>query len=151
MAQINWTDYEESTGFKNLDPGVYSVVCTKCVERQSRNDETMFDLTLESTQFQKTLCYDVIMLEGKGKNMGLSKLKQLGLGGKTELNDYDIEGCKFIVKVEMGGYVKDGKEIKRLEVAMDFDDPFRCGYAPKEAYGELEGDLVMANSPDTPF
>jgi hypothetical protein len=152
MANINWTDYEEPGAFKQLEPGIYSVTVTKCVERQSKSGDTMFDLTLESTQFQKTLCYDVIMLEGRGKNMGLAKLKQMGFAERTELMDLDLEGAKLIVKVEMGGYTKaDGTEVKRLEVAMDFDDPFRAGYAPKEAYNELEPQLMKADEVDTPF
>jgi hypothetical protein len=152
MANINWTDYEEPGAYTTLEPGLYSVTCTKAIERQSKSGDWMFDITLESTQFQKTLCYDVIMLEGRGKNMGLAKLKQMGFGERTELNDIDLEGSKFIVKVEQGGYTKvDGTEVKRLEVAMDFTDPFRAGYAPKESYNELEPELVKAFTPDTPF
>jgi len=151
MAQVNWTDYEEPTqNAGSLEPGIYTTIIIAAEERTSKNGDLYFNVTHESTQFQRVLCYDNIMLEGRGKNMGLAKLKTLGLLDKSEINDIDLVGVKCIVIVEDDSYEKaDGKVIKRLGVALNFEDPFRAGYAPVEAYKELEADLVTAQ--DTPF
>lgn len=151
MAQVNWTDYEEPTGGGgSLEPGIYTAVLTAAEERTSKGGDLYFNVTLESTQFQRVLCYDNIMLEGRGRNMGMCKLTKLGLGEKTEINDIDLVGLKCIVIVERDEYTKaDGKVIQRLGVALNFEDPFRAGYAEVEAYTELEDSLVTAQ--DTPF
>ena len=145
MARLNWTDFDDTPALP--EPGIYTCRITAAEERVSKAGDAYFNVTLSSTELDRVLCYDVIMLEGRGASLGYVKLKQLGFGEDTEeISDLDLVNLGVIVMVEVDEY----KGNRRLQVAMTFEDPFRNGYAPASAYEELKDRLVLKREPRTP-
>ena len=140
MAQLNWTNYEEPKEYEPDKPGVYTVRVATCEERVSKKGDTFFSVGLESTELGRIVAYDIIMLEGKGANIGLCKLERLGFTKDDGvINDIDLLNRKTIVHPEEEEY--NGN--KRLAMAFDFDDPFRAGYTHPSNYEELKGRIVV--------
>ena len=76
--QLDWTNYEEPKEYEPDKPGVYTVRVATCEERVSAKGDAFFSVGLESTELGRIVAYDIIMLEGRGANIGLCKLERLG-------------------------------------------------------------------------
>ena len=124
MAQLNWGDYEEPERFERMGPGRYLVEIEDASEKTSKAGDAYFNLRLKAVGFGKVLCFDVVMLAGKGRGIGYAKLKALGVTEKDEqLAAAELIGRRAYVEVESEEY--DGKT--RLSVSIGAEDSL-CGY-----------------------
>jgi hypothetical protein len=90
--KIDWNEFSDSPKSQELSPpGNYHVEVADCEERTSAAGNTYFNVRMKDLESGRSLCFDIIMLSGKGLGMGLSKLKQLGF----DKSDDEIVAAAF--------------------------------------------------------
>lgn len=155
MALISWSEYEEPTSRPMpLDPGRYLVEVTGAEERvSSKSGSTYFSLALTAPAFGQILTFDIVMLEGKATNIGLCKLKRLGVPceGTIDLLPAELIGRRAYVQVVEEEY----KGEVRLKVELTSDDDGACGYwaldaPPPGVIGAAEEDSPPPPAPPVP-
>lgn len=134
MAKINWTPEEGSAS--KMMPGRYlAEVGTKAEVRMSKKTEhPYFNVPFLAVDFGNAfLCYDVIMLDGKGRGMGQKKLEALGFDkGVPSIESSDLIGRRVYVEVTEDEW--NGK----IRLQVDAGSSPYCGYWPEsENPGEV--------------
>jgi len=158
MARVDWTPEPEN----DFKPGAYLVEVLDAQEkRSSSSGALMFSIRLGAVDFEsRTLCFDNLMLEGKGRGMGTKKLQAFGIQeGAEEVLASQLEGKRAYVFVVEDEY----KGKKSLKPALKKGT--HCGYwlesdrdsveklhqnIPANA-GEENPFLSAAEDDDTPF
>lgn len=128
--KIDWSEQNESTPERSEMPaGIYHIEVANAEERQSASGNAYFSLRLEDLESGRTLCFDIIMLEGKGLRIGLAKLSRLGFkpGDDDELVAAQLIGRRGYVSVAEETW----KEEKRLKVDISAKTS-SCGYWSEE-------------------
>ncbi len=122
MVRPDWGAMERPTN----PPGIYLARVGKCREAVSKGGDAMLVLEWETDILGKPagpLCWDFLMMEGKGASMGCAKLLKLGFPKGAEVKPEDVQGRRAYVRVGLQEY--NGKQ--GLKVLTTFD-PFECGY-----------------------
>ena len=149
MPQIDWS--EEERGPK-LKPGTYKARVARAEEGMTKGDppKEKIDVVLEADDFKNAfLCYDTLVLTGKGRGLGQSKLKALGFKeDRSSVEAADLLGRRVYVKVHEEEWpANSGK--KRLKVeSLLYDDEFGAGYAPESL---PPADVCTPGPADIPF
>jgi hypothetical protein len=122
MAKLDWDLMNESS----FAPGCYRVEVAAAEEKTSKKGDPYLNLRLVALDFGRaTLCFDIIMLAGKGARIGYTKLVELGVPqGTDEVLAASLVGMRAYVWVAHEVY--DGKT--RLKVFVDADGS-ACGYS----------------------
>ncbi|MEK9724417.1 MAG: hypothetical protein VW405_13175 [Rhodospirillaceae bacterium] len=125
----------------DLEPGTYLVAVTSCEVKTAKSGFPYFNVELCALDHENArLCYDILMLGGRGRDIGNAKLGALGIPADED----DIEPRRLVgrhVRVTVVNETYDGKE--RLTV--DIKAPgSACGYYPVD---QPEPDVLD----DTPF
>lgn len=123
MADLNWKAAEERT---TKAPGVYLVEVDEAEERTGKTSgDPYFNVRLKDVKGGGTLCYDILMLAGKGAGMGYARLRQLGISDETpSLQAAALVGLRAWVIVAE----EEWKDEKRLKVIPKWDDGAKAGY-----------------------
>lgn len=135
-----------------LSPGTYLVTVKECKEGISKKGDAFFNVRLNTESFdgrETTLCFDILMMEGKGAGIGLAKLQALGIPkGTADVSAQDLIGRRAWVNVDSQTY--DGKT--HLKVYTTFD-PFELGYWPESEPpdGVSEPSVSIKPDEDVPF
>ena len=82
MVRVNMND--EGEGFALREPGAYLAEVEDVEERMSKAGDPFFSLKLRAVGDGTFLCFDVLMLGGKGWGMGRAKLVALGVPDNYE-------------------------------------------------------------------
>ena len=149
MVRIDWESYDEPAfGDGPLGPGVYRVEVAECVERTSRVGDKYFNVKFKDLDTGKIVCFDPVMLEGKGASIGLCKLSRLGF----EATDSEIIAAQVIGRRAYIGVDNDTYEGKsRLKVDIGYKGS-SCGYWEHD---NMPSDYVSPDEPevnnDPPF
>jgi len=145
-------DWSEGDTYAALKPGAYHVEVLTAEERTSKNGDAMFNIKLIAVDWNGAhICFDNIMLAGKGRSMGQAKLVALGIPrGQAEVRPDELVGARAFAFIGEGEW--QGK--KRLEV--DISEGSHCGYwleSERDDVGELNlPDPDQADGPvDNPF
>lgn len=139
MAKLNWSNVNKDTTFRPVDPGTYYAEVERCEENKSANSgDPYFNIRFKEVPSGRFLCYDNIMLEGRGKDIGYAKLTQLGIDETVgELAPLNLIGRRVYLALK---HHKKGDEVR---AAVNINK-FRCGYmsekdgAPPRAAGPKE-------------
>ena len=128
MIKLDWSDYNPDQTFKPVDAGVYIAEIEGCNEKVSpSSNDRYLNVRLRDEKTKRFLCFDVIMLTGKGKDIGFTKLTQLGIndtGG--ELTAASLVGKRVYVYLKHEPY--NGKVRAKVDIRK-----FKCGYFNEEA------------------
>jgi len=150
MVRIDWESYSEPDfGDGPLGPGVYRVEVSDCVERTSKAGDKYFNVKMKDLDSGKIVCFDPVMLEGKGASIGLCKLSRLGF---EPTEDFEIVAAQVIGKRAYIGVEADEYQgTKRLKVDIGYKGS-SCGYWP---YSEVPAMYIPPDEPevhnDPPF
>jgi len=124
MVEIDWTDPPAKSDMK---PGLYKVRIASCELSKSTKGSLMFALGLDSVEHNTELCRDWIMLEGKGRGIGIRKLRGLGFG-EGDVEPGQLVGKEFWVYTFKERYTNsDGISMTSLKVDID-QNRETCGY-----------------------
>ena len=149
MAQLEWNSYEEpdSSGSKLLGPGRYFAKVESASERKSKAGDTYINVRLVAIEHDANhICFDVLMLEGKGKNIGYAKLKQLGVSDDDEwLEASTLVGRKCYVEVQAEVY----NDKPRLSVNLGAEGA-KCGYWSVDSPPPMDDPEMGYEKPDQP-
>lgn len=143
MVKPDWSASERSFH----PPGDYLVRVSQCELKKSKTSGAqLFNVRLVAEQLtgEPTLCFDTIMLEGKGASIGCAKLEALGFDRDSEMEAADLVGRRAWVRVKLEEY--QGKT--NLKVATTFEPTFECGYWPED---ERPGELPTMEGDEVPF
>lgn len=126
MPRIDWTEEEHTSKFV---PGVYLAEVDDCEERTSqRTQAPYFNVRLKSVDHGGVLAFDILMLGGKGRNIGTAKLRALGFDeGVIEIEAHDLIGKRAYVFLHEDEY----KGKRRLRV--NIDQGQYCGYSDPDS------------------
>lgn len=146
MARPDWTPEPEN----DFKPGAYLVEILKAEERWSKNNALYFNVRLGAVDYDMdTLCFDVFMLEGRGRGMGTKKLEAFGVPkGQAEVHASELEGQRAYVFVIEDDW--DGK--KRLKPATKKGT--HCGYwleSDKDSVEKLHENVPVNAGEENPF
>ena len=128
--RINWEEYDSSASqFESVKPGIHHVVVASAEERESKKGDAYFSVRLKQADGEATVCFDTIMLSGKGLAMGLSKLAMLGFvpGEREEILAAELIGKKAWISAKEDTY--EGKTRLAVDISARGS---RCGYWPEE-------------------
>jgi hypothetical protein len=93
MARIDWKEEKPSGGSnESMSAGVYHVEVADAEERVSQSGDAYFSIRLKDLESGRIVCFDIIMLAGKGLGIGLSKLSKLGF----DKDDDEIVAAQLI-------------------------------------------------------
>lgn len=124
MARIDWSP--DTSGLPV--PGIYPAEVHSVEEKKSKKPpySTYLKVKLVSIETRDTLCYDMIMLEGKGRGMGQRKLRVLGVDETTqEIDPASLVGRRAFVAIIHEPYGD------RLQAKVDgYAETSICGYWP---------------------
>ena len=105
--KVNWDDYNESSSPKreSFPPGIYHVEVESAEERTSASGNGYFSVRLKDMESNKTVCFDIIMLQGKGIGIGLQKLMALGFSKEdSEIVAAELMGRRAFVALKQETY-----------------------------------------------
>lgn len=133
---------DASPAYKNdYGPGVYLAEIKGCdVKHSQRTGDPYFNVSWHdagSFNAGKFICFDIIMLAGKGRSIGIAKLKVLGF--QETLDDAgepvidaepdDLIGRRAWIKLDWNEYkTADGEVHRNLKVKTEFEPRFASGY-----------------------
>jgi len=158
MPRINWNDPDDRPRPRSMNKykagDVVEVRIAKSEERTSKKGHAYFNVELRDDKGD-VVCFDTIMLEGKGRGIGTSKLRALG---------YD-ETCQELLAADLVGKTvwvylteEEWQGDKQIKVALHSEDDWRCGYyngwdTPPEADEKaMEDPYAVGDGDDrTPF
>lgn len=147
MVKVNWTE----TLSNDFKPGYHLAEVKKCAEKKSAAGDPYFNVELYSMGMfgaEGLICFDIIMLDGKGRGLGQAKLKALGFSDKnSDLAPEDLVGRRAWVKVYHDTY--EGKQ--RLKVESVFEPTFSCGYWPEASPPEGAVAAKAVDDESVPF
>ena len=109
-------------------PGVYLCEIRKATEKTSGKGNLMFDLTWKGVHVGDLTVYDNIMLSGKGKFLGDSRLEALGWPPKFngEINASELIGKRAWLFLAVETF--QGKASLRTDIGQGT----HCGYQPED-------------------
>ena len=139
--KIDWEEYNDSPKEREqLPAGIYNVEVADAEERTSAAGNKYFNIRLKEMEGGKSLCFDILMLNGKGVRIGLAKLSRLGFvpGQDDEIVAAQLIGKRAWVEVKEDSY--EGKT--RLVVDINAKSS-ACGY-----WSEDEPPSVASNDGD---
>ena len=119
-----------------LPEGVYLAEIASAESRQSQAGDAMVNIALSEVGSRRHICYDNLMMNGRGAGIGVKKALSLGIAerykeeGEKRVRVSPPEhwkGHRAVVTVIMGEY----KGKKRLEVDFGADG---FGYAPEDTW-----------------
>lgn len=152
MVHLNW---DKDSGPELLPAGTYLVEVQEASEKNSKaSGDPYFELKLRAVDHGRLLCYDIAMLAGKGRGIGMGKLEALGIEpGTPELIAGDLIGKRAYAAVTEESY----KGTPRLRVDINADTSI-CGYWPEDEtppsvnHGEpQEAAVAEEDDDDIPF
>lgn len=116
-----------------LKPGIYQVEVVACTPKTSQSGNRMWSVRLHAVEFDAMLCYDNMMLTGKGAGMTAAKLELLGFARGSQVDAPDLVGRRAWVSVLEKEY--NGK----VNLAVDISAPgSKCGYFAVEPAGVMK-------------
>ena len=100
---------------RELRPGVDLWRVIACEEKTSRSGDAMLNLKLAREEDQGDHVYDVVMLEGKGRGIGIQKLRAfLPDGFKGELDPVSLIGARVWADMSIEEY--QGKQSLKVDI-----------------------------------
>lgn len=126
MARVDWSDAQVFA----LKPGIYLARVESAEEKTSQKGDAYFDVALVASEWgDAAICNDVLMLEGKGRGIGIGKLGALGIPrGKDEVLASELVGRSVYVAMDIKSKPYKGKVYERPEV--DIEQGASFGYWP---------------------
>ncbi len=135
--------------------GSYLAEVQHAEKRRSGAGDEMVNLAIVDAHTKKFLCYDNVMLEGKGAGIGAAKALSLGVAERTEIDGekvvsiedvYSWKGARFVVTLTTGEW----KGKKRMEADFGAEG---FGYAPESAWAGIQEEQADApeDDSDIPF
>lgn len=124
--QIDWEEYNDAPQEREqMEAGIYNVEVADAEEKTSAAGNSYFNIRLKDIGSGKSLCFDILMLNGKGIRIGLAKLSRLGFvpGEDNEIVAAQLIGKRAWVSVKNDTY--EGKT--RLVVDINAKTS-GCGY-----------------------
>lgn len=150
MAQLDWSSFEEPemSGKVRIQPGRYFAKVESASERKSKKGDSYINMRLVAVDHDDAhICFDVLMLEGKARNIGYAKLKQLGVDSSEEwLDAKSLVNRKCYVEVEEETY----KDETRLSVNIGAKDGACCGYWSIDSPPPMDDPEMGYEKPDQP-
>lgn len=135
MPIIDWQDEDQRPEYKEKykdgDVVLGYVDMTGCEERLSKKQEAYFSVKFVDKEGDR-ICWDVIMLQGRGAGMGSAKLKALGFeGNEQSIELHELNGRSAWLMLQEDEF----KGKKRIEVKPEWGDSespaaWRAGYWP---------------------
>lgn len=120
---LDWTDVSED-GFALPSAGEHMAEVSSVDERTSRNGDAMLSIGLRDAVDGRHLCYDIAMLTGKGRPMGMAKLIQLGVAkGTKSFDPASLIGRKVRVWITHEEY--EGRTQAKVDARAE---GYKCGY-----------------------
>ena len=128
MANVNWD--EERPDDAPLAPGEYLAEVVAATEKYSQGGDLMFALRFETRGdgAPQHLCYDNLMLQGKGLSIALAKLKAMGFDRvHATIDAKQLIGRRVRLACIIEEY--NGRQSLKPDIRAD---GFKCGYLPVE-------------------
>lgn len=145
MVNLN-RDQAEALDFPRFKEGVYYVEVKASEERIAQSSAAYFNVTLAAVEHgMQTICYDILMLAGKGHGIGLAKLDALGFEKRHTLEAGELVGRRVYAALVEEEY--QGK--KRLCVDIGAEGA-KCGYWPEGDDGAPDTVKPGATQPQPP-
>ena len=128
-------------------PGRYLAEVKKCEERVSKGGlgDPMFSVEFKSVDTGEHLCFDVIMMGGRGIGIGHKKLIQLGVVEDGEDN-YEVDAHQLIGK-RCVLTLKHETYNKKTNAKPDFEANETFGYEPESTWTSATDISNDANCP----
>lgn len=153
------------TNKNDFGPGVYLADIKGCeVKHSQRTGDPYFNVSWHDAGAfgaGKFICFDIIMLAGKGRSIGLAKLKVLGFeecvddgGPAIEAEPQDLIGRRAWIRIGWDEYkTSDGTVHRNLKVKTEFEPKFSSGYTNEKTPPEdaNDGSTVPILEEDVPF
>lgn len=119
---LNWDGVTED-GFMLAPPGVYLAEVDKVEMETSDSGNQMLIVQLRDAKSRAMICQDNIMLEGRGRGIGMAKLIQLGVAkGTTSFEPLSLTGRRVRIAVHHEEW--NGKPRASVDIGAD---GFKCG------------------------
>lgn len=148
MVNLDWSKYDPD-GTGSIEPGIHYVEIAEAKEKTSSKGDPMFELVLRQVSTNALVCWDYIMLGGKGANIGYAKLIGIGLEeGSSSVEPQDLIGRRVYASIMEEERVYEGKSRRSLKV--DISDGGHCGYWP-DGDPPLAYDASLDGQEETPF
>lgn len=123
-VSVDWSDYSEN-GFSLPEEGIYTAEIESAEVRRGGSGNRYIGLRLRCAETGKFLAWDNLMIDGRGKNIGLTKLMQLGIPKDEETVDpATLVGQTVTVAIAHG---TDNNDKPKAVVDIRHEG-FRCGY-----------------------
>lgn len=145
MPRMNWTE----TSGSGYEPGIYLAEVKKCEAKVSKKADPYLNIEWHDTSPigpQGLICWDVVMMDGKGRSLGQAKLRALGFDEECELIEpEDLIGRRAWIQVGWQDY--NGQ--KNLKVLSGFEPSFTSGYWSEGS--PPDGVAASPTADDTPW
>lgn len=142
MAKVDWSET-----LPTAEPGFYLAEVRKCDEKTSSGGDPYFNVELHDSDVNAEnglLCWDNIMLAGKGRGLGQAKLKALGFSDKNaDIDPPALVGRRAWIKL----YHEIRENKTRIRVDSHFTPEFSCGYWPEASPPEGAKDAPVDDIP----
>jgi hypothetical protein len=149
-------DWSEAP-LSDYKPGVYLGEVKKCETKIARSGESYLNLEWHdvSGAFGEggLICWDRLMMGGRGRGISQAKLKVLGFRGtEPSIEPEDVVGRRAWIRVDWHEYEPNGEKKRNLQVTSQFRPEFQSGYWPENSPPKIEGGGALAPiEDDTPF
>ena len=145
MAKLNHTNYTDPSEFTHLPPGIYAVEVKAAEEKVGKTSGNAY-FQVQFTTGGQFLCFDTLMLEGNGLNMGLAKLYALGIPSDCEeILAAELIGRTCWVSTKVDTF----RDQEKLVVDIGAKDS-KVGYFTEKPAGVIEA-AADGGAEDTPF
>ena len=142
-VDLNWDGISEE-GFKLPPEGTYLAEVDTVEVKISQGGDKYLNVQLRDAETRENLCYDILMLTGKGAGIGMAKLIQLGIEkGTPRLEPMALTGRRAHVKIYHDTY--EGKT--RAKVALSNEEGFKCGYRAEASVAETAPHGIKIETP----
>ncbi len=117
MPRMNWDD-EGGGPPERMPEGEYLVEVKESEEKKSSKGDPYFSVVFKLVADGKFVCYDTIMLRGKGWGIGRSKLQALGFDEKDDMIEaHNLVGRRCYASTEEKTY--QGKRSLKVDIYAD--------------------------------
>ena len=141
-VDLNWEGTSDD-GFSLPEPGVYLAEVGSVEVKRSAVGDQYFSVKLNDAKTHGALCWDTLMLGGKGKSIGMAKLRQLGVEeGTKSLDPNSLYGRRVKVSIMHGEF--EGRKQAKVDIRAD---GFKCGYLAEDGVA----DAAPAKDEDSPW
>lgn len=120
---LDWTGTTED-GFTIAPEGTYLAEVDSVEPKRTAGGEMSLSVQLRDPNSRAQICIDTLMLTGKGRGIGLAKLRQLGVPeGQQKLDPLSLVGRRVRVAIYHEKY--EGQPRAKVNIKAE---GFKCGY-----------------------